>query len=222
LYFLGDDNISKLSPGLATSSYSLLLHFLAMMNMSNLSLGLATSSVNSDKDEITWRGKLAKLAATPEPYRHQRVRPVIIDPGLYSLKNHMCFGSLKKEYACLLPKSSSQKDKRTGRPKIWIYRDKVTNEPKGDATVTYQDPYAAQAAVEWFNNKEFHGTIIEESSTGHNNGAQPAYSNAASADSLRSCKTGPNPCYGRQYSNISFANLTGKSTAGDYQDCGAS
>ncbi|GKA21870.1 transcription initiation factor TFIID subunit 15-like protein [Tanacetum coccineum] len=37
-------------------------------------------------------------------------------------------------------------DKRTGRPKIWIYRDKVTNEPKGDATVTYEDPYAAQAA----------------------------------------------------------------------------
>ncbi|GKD47522.1 hypothetical protein Tco_1276498, partial [Tanacetum coccineum] len=46
LYFLGDDNIRKLSPGLATSSYSLLLHFLAMMNMSNLSLGLATSSVS--------------------------------------------------------------------------------------------------------------------------------------------------------------------------------
>ncbi|GJV87682.1 hypothetical protein Tco_1073555 [Tanacetum coccineum] len=61
-----------------------------------------------------------------------------------------------------------------------------------------------------------------ESSTGHNNGAQPAYSNAASADSLRSCKTEPNPCYGRQYSNISFSNLTGESTAGDYQDCGAS
>ncbi|GKD11591.1 transcription initiation factor TFIID subunit 15, partial [Tanacetum coccineum] len=53
------------------------------------------------------------------------------------------------------------KDKRTGRPKIWIYRDKVTNEPKGDATVTYEDPYAAQSAVEWFNNKEFHGTMIE-------------------------------------------------------------
>nr|GEY21292.1 transcription initiation factor TFIID subunit 15 [Tanacetum cinerariifolium] len=115
-----------------------------------------------------------------------------------------------------------KKDKRTGRPKIWIYRDKVTNEPKGDATVTYEDPYAAQAAVEWFNNKEFNVIMIKvlmavkkltkcgrdaaardtsvaesacqgaytakESSTGHNNGAQPAY----------------------------------KSTAGDYKDCGAS
>lgn len=54
-----------------------------------------------------------------------------------------------------------KKDKRTGHPKIWIYRDKVTNEPKGDATVTYEDPHAASAAVEWFNNKDFHGSIIQ-------------------------------------------------------------
>ncbi|OIW17352.1 hypothetical protein TanjilG_22464 [Lupinus angustifolius] len=52
------------------------------------------------------------------------------------------------------------KDKRTGRPKIWLYRDKETNEPKGDATVTYEDPHAALAAVEWFNNKDFHGSTI--------------------------------------------------------------
>lgn len=54
-----------------------------------------------------------------------------------------------------------QKDKRTGRPQIWLYRDKVTNEPKGDATVTYEDPHAALAAVEWFNKKDFHGAIID-------------------------------------------------------------
>ncbi|KAL2938917.1 Transcription initiation factor TFIID subunit 15 [Bienertia sinuspersici] len=53
-----------------------------------------------------------------------------------------------------------KKDKRTGRPKIWLYRDKATNEPKGDATITYEDPHAAAAAVEWFNNKEFHGNVI--------------------------------------------------------------
>uniref|UniRef100_A0A6M2E7X1 Transcription initiation factor TFIID subunit 15 n=1 Tax=Populus davidiana TaxID=266767 RepID=A0A6M2E7X1_9ROSI len=53
-----------------------------------------------------------------------------------------------------------KKDKRTGRPKIWLYRDKMTNEPKGDATVTYEDPHAALAAVEWFNNKDFHGNTI--------------------------------------------------------------
>ncbi|KAL9229918.1 hypothetical protein vseg_005332 [Gypsophila vaccaria] len=53
-----------------------------------------------------------------------------------------------------------KKEKRTGRPKIWLYRDKVTQEPKGDATITYEDPHAAAAAVEWFNNKEFHGKVI--------------------------------------------------------------
>ncbi|XP_057456618.1 transcription initiation factor TFIID subunit 15 [Lotus japonicus] len=53
-----------------------------------------------------------------------------------------------------------KKDKRTGRPKIWLYRDKETHEPKGDATVTYEDPHAASAAVEWFNNKDFHGNTI--------------------------------------------------------------
>ncbi|KAL4555336.1 hypothetical protein LXL04_037954 [Taraxacum kok-saghyz] len=48
----------------------------------------------------------------------------------------------------------------------------------------------------------------------------------ASGDSLRSCKTEPNPnCnYTRQHSNISFSSLTGESmsSAGEYQDCGAS
>ncbi|KAI8538517.1 hypothetical protein RHMOL_Rhmol09G0109600 [Rhododendron molle] len=53
-----------------------------------------------------------------------------------------------------------KKDRRTGRPKVWLYRDKVTDEPKGDATVTYEDPHAALAAVEWFNNKDFHGMTI--------------------------------------------------------------
>ncbi|XP_039817152.1 transcription initiation factor TFIID subunit 15-like isoform X6 [Panicum virgatum] len=42
-----------------------------------------------------------------------------------------------------------------------LTRDKVTNEPKGDATVTYEDPHAASAAVEWFNNKDFHGSTIQ-------------------------------------------------------------
>ncbi|KAG6545553.1 hypothetical protein Mapa_013155 [Marchantia paleacea] len=80
-------------------------------------------------------------------------------------------------YVCQLPPGTDEillaehfgtigllkKDKRTGRPKIWIYRDKVTNEPKGDATVTYEDPHAASAAVEWFNNTDFHGALISVS-----------------------------------------------------------
>lgn len=39
----------------------------------------------------------------------------------------------------------------------------MTNEPKGDATVTYEDPHAASAAVEWFNNTDFHGALISVS-----------------------------------------------------------
>ncbi|KAM0936769.1 putative RNA recognition motif domain, Zinc finger, RanBP2-type, RNA-binding domain superfamily [Dioscorea sansibarensis] len=78
-------------------------------------------------------------------------------------------------YVCKLPPGTDEnmlaeyfgtigllkKDKRTGRPKIWLYRDKTTNEPKGDATITYEDPHAALAAVEWFHKKDFHGSIIE-------------------------------------------------------------
>lgn len=46
---------------------------------------------------------------------------------------------------------------------------------------------------------------------------------AASADSVMSSKTEPVNCFGKQaHSNISFSGLTGESTAGDYQDCGAS
>ncbi|CAI5467432.1 unnamed protein product [Closterium sp. Yama58-4] len=53
-----------------------------------------------------------------------------------------------------------KRDKRTGRAKVWLYRDKESMALKGDATVTYDDPFAAAAAVEWFNNKEFHGRTI--------------------------------------------------------------
>lgn len=31
----------------------------------------------------------------------------------------------------------------------------------GDATITYKDPHAAMAAVEWFHNNDFHGAPIE-------------------------------------------------------------
>lgn len=50
---------------------------------------------------------------------------------------------------------------------------------------------------------------------------QPTVSNAASADSMMSCKTEP-PCFARQASNLSFSGLTGESSGGEYQDCGAS
>lgn len=51
-------------------------------------------------------------------------------------------------------------DRKTGNPKIWIYRN-PDGTPKGDATVTYDDPPTAQAAIDWFNGKEFLGNLIK-------------------------------------------------------------
>ncbi|KAH6824204.1 hypothetical protein C2S53_011715 [Perilla frutescens var. hirtella] len=63
----------------------------------------------------------------------------------------------------------------------------------------------------------------EVSSTGGVNVMHPACSNAASADSVVSCKTEPNLCFTRQaQSGLSFSGLTGETSAGDYQDCGIS
>jgi RNA-binding protein FUS len=52
-------------------------------------------------------------------------------------------------------------DKKLDKKKIWIYQDKATGLPKGDATVTYDDPPTSDAAVQWFNKTEFLGNVIE-------------------------------------------------------------
>jgi RNA-binding protein FUS len=44
-------------------------------------------------------------------------------------------------------------DKKTGKPKIWIYRDKNSGKGKGEATLTYDDPHSAKSAITWFNGK---------------------------------------------------------------------
>ncbi|XP_041005974.1 zinc finger protein CONSTANS-LIKE 9-like [Juglans microcarpa x Juglans regia] len=64
----------------------------------------------------------------------------------------------------------------------------------------------------------------EGSSAGLVNAMQPACSNAASADSMISTKTEPVLCLTttQAHSSISFSGLTGESSPGDYQDCGAS
>lgn len=43
-----------------------------------------------------------------------------------------------------------QIDKKTGKSKIWIYKDKITGKGKGEATVTYDDPPTASSAITWF------------------------------------------------------------------------
>lgn len=61
-----------------------------------------------------------------------------------------------------------------------------------------------------------------KNTTKSGNAVNPECSKAASVDSLVSCKTEPNACYARQPSNLSFSSLTGESSGGEYQDCGAS
>jgi RNA-binding protein FUS len=49
------------------------------------------------------------------------------------------------------------KQTRPPSKKIWLYRDKATGQLKGDGTVSYDDPFSAASAVQWFNNKEWRG-----------------------------------------------------------------
>ncbi|NXS58500.1 EWS protein, partial [Brachypteracias leptosomus] len=52
-------------------------------------------------------------------------------------------------------------NKRTGQPMINLYIDKETGKPKGDATVSYDDPSTAKTAVEWFDGKDFQGSKLK-------------------------------------------------------------
>ncbi|EAT43155.1 AAEL005394-PA [Aedes aegypti] len=54
-----------------------------------------------------------------------------------------------------------KKDKRTMKPKLWMYKDKETGNMKGEATVTYEDTNAAQSG--WFDNKEFKESVVKVS-----------------------------------------------------------
>ncbi|KAM9812887.1 TATA-binding protein-associated factor 2N isoform 3-T3 [Syngnathus typhle] len=54
-------------------------------------------------------------------------------------------------------------NKKTGQPMINLYSDKATGRPKGEATVSFDDPPSAKAAIDWFDGKEFHGKPIKVS-----------------------------------------------------------
>lgn len=66
-------------------------------------------------------------------------------------------------FSCLTFLNRQQKDKKTGKPKIWLYRNKETGESKGEATITYDDANAAQSAISWFDSKDFNGVSIHVS-----------------------------------------------------------
>jgi RNA-binding protein FUS len=51
-------------------------------------------------------------------------------------------------------------DKKTRKHKIWLYRDKDTGGLKGDGTVSYEDPFSASSAIEWFHGKDWKGEAL--------------------------------------------------------------
>eukprot|EP00798_Chlamydomonas_sp_ICE-L_P031588 gene31588-6782_t len=54
-------------------------------------------------------------------------------------------------------------DKKTMKQKIWLYRDKATGALKGDGTISYEDPFSAASAIDWFNDKEWKGSVLKVS-----------------------------------------------------------
>ncbi|XDV31780.1 hypothetical protein PO909_002739, partial [Leuciscus waleckii] len=54
-------------------------------------------------------------------------------------------------------------NKKTGLPMINLYTDKATGRLKGEATVSFDDPPSAKAAIDWFDGKEFKGRPIKVS-----------------------------------------------------------
>ncbi|XP_056602801.1 EWS RNA-binding protein 1b isoform X6 [Triplophysa dalaica] len=54
-------------------------------------------------------------------------------------------------------------NRRLNQPAINIYTDKDSGKPKGDSTLSYEEPSCAKAAVEHFDGKEFQGQKIKVS-----------------------------------------------------------
>ena len=69
-----------------------------------------------------------------------------------------------------------KQDKKRRCEKIWLYRDRDTGLPKGDATVSYMDPHAAEAAVNWFNNTQFMGRTLSVSLAERKGAGRPSTS----------------------------------------------
>ena len=57
-------------------------------------------------------------------------------------------------------KQKKKKGERVKSDCIWIYKDKATGQPKGDATITYEDADTAEAAIKWFDGGRSNAFIL--------------------------------------------------------------
>lgn len=91
----------------------------------------------------------------------------LINAVVYSLRYtniHITLSNQMFVYIFLINKNNcffKQTDKRSMKPKIWLYKDKVSGRSKGEATVTYDDADAAKSAINWFDGKDFRGSTIK-------------------------------------------------------------
>ena len=73
--------------------------------------------------------------------------------GVESFEVQLCLNLCVFKMSIKASHFITQLDKRTGKHKIFIYKNKQTNQQTGEATVTYDDPPSAKAAIDWFNGK---------------------------------------------------------------------
>ncbi|EDV49480.1 uncharacterized protein LOC6553964 [Drosophila erecta] len=51
-------------------------------------------------------------------------------------------------------------DESTNKPKIFVYKNKMTGRSKGEATITYVSPFSAQAAISCLSGAKFMGQVL--------------------------------------------------------------
>lgn len=51
-------------------------------------------------------------------------------------------------------------DRLTKKPRIWLYHDKATNQPTGEATITYRDTQSQLSALQTFDGQYYEGNQI--------------------------------------------------------------
>ncbi|ALC47724.1 CG14718 [Drosophila busckii] len=69
-------------------------------------------------------------------------------------------------------------DEISMKPKIFVYKNKLTGRSKGEATITYTSPQAATAAINYLNGSRFLGHLIS---------VVPAYLSTRPGNSVRYC-----------------------------------